>query len=809
MDTVSMLETLLGVINSRATKTPPGLNDPKLNSQNTQPSSAPAGPTANTSTPAGPGQNTPGTTAWQQPNPLDPLSGAPQQQPSVPQPQPQQNPQTEESLRQQLNQADIYDLSGEKAAAEALKRDDAFKQQQMEEKAQQTKDFFAQQDQKQQETYQEIQKQADQQLQEKAQKEFWDQKQQTEMQAGMDKEMQSLHQAALQEHQEWRNDFTQGICRDDVAALYNKDIADRTEAYKARLDDLGTNSTVASETIAKYQVKLQDEVAPEIEQKADQLHQEHFPESDKPAWTPETMNHGPDSHGPEHRPEHPEEDEHEEAESSSKVRKTGPGISDPSGGIKEDMPVPGGRESIRSGPRPGDGGSGSGGSDGGGSSNTGTSPKEPGVDEAADASAYAALKFREKMDAQAEGASVGPKKDIPDGWMKSIDPPISQQAKEAAQQGWETTKENAAAAEAKFHAGTLAAGEAIEKGMDAVATKAENFIKNRDEKNVNDTLIAAGDKLDEKAGEVLTGGEHLGISIGLPHDVQEQVLDQGKIMWEAGPVGWKASAQIYADRAKEFGADVKDAASDALESAKSLATPAKEREAKIEQAVQESQKNPEIKDNILTEDIQKIDREKALHTEQTKDLKELLGKDDFQKGQFAEQTDRLKNEFASQDRATADLYAKNTATDPQMLQTQNEVREGIKNDTITQRSDATRTICEQEATRLQDAKTQESVEYYKRSREGLAGPQDIERYQSMLEADKPKIVEGKTADLQQQTFPDLNAQTQASPSLPMAAGGGNTFDPNAVQRQAPAPEPAPVQPAPTQQPQVSGPSLSP
>jgi hypothetical protein len=246
-----------------------------------------------------------------------------------------------------------------------------------------------------------------------------------------------------------------------------------------------------------------------------------------------------------------------------------------------------------------------------------------------------------------------------------------------------------------------------------------------------------------------------------------------------------------------------------VESAKSLATPEKEREAKIEQAVQESQKNPEIKDNVLTEDIQKIDREKALHTEQTKDLKGLLGNEDFQKGQFAEQTDKLKNEFASQDRATTDLYAKNTATDPQMLQTQNEVREGIKSDTIAQRSEATRGICEQEATRLQDAKTQESVEYYKKSREGLAGPQDIERYQSMLEADKPKIVEGKTADLQQQTFPDLNSQPQASPSLPMAAGGGNAFDPNAVQRQAPAPEPTPVQPAPTQQPQVSGPSLSP
>jgi hypothetical protein len=811
VDTVSMLETLLGVINSRTTKTPPSLNNPNLNPQNTQPSSGPAGPAPNTSTTAGPGQNPAGPPTWQQPNPLEPASGAPQQQPQTQ--QPQQNPPTEESLRQQLNQADLYDLSGEKAAAEALKRDDAFKQQQIEEKAQQTKDFFAQQDQKQQETYQEIQKQADQQLQEKAQKEFWDQKQQTEMQAGMDKEMQSLHQAALQEHQEWRNDFTQGICRDDVAALYNKNIADRTEAYKARLDDLGTNATVASETIAKYQVKLQDEVAPEIEQKATELHQEHFPESDKPAWTPETMNHGPDSHGPEHRPEHPEEDEHEEAESSSKVRKTGPGISDPSGGNNADMPGLGGRDAINSSPGNGGGGSGSGGSDGGSGSNGGSSSsKEPGVDEAADASAYAALKFREKMDAQAEGASVGPKQDIPDGWMKPIDPPISQQAREAAQQGWETTKENAAAAEAKFHAGTLAAGQAIEKGMDAVATKAEDLIRNvksMDEENANSSTIAAADIADEKAGELVTGGEHLGVAVGLPHDVQEQIATAGQFYGSMGPEAWAALIKKTGADIKDGVDSAKDTVQEVVESAKSLATPEKEREAKIEQAVQESQKNPEIKDNVLTEDIQKIDREKALHTEQTKDLKGLLGNEDFQKGQFAEQTDKLKNEFASQDRATTDLYAKNTATDPQMLQTQNEVREGIKSDTIAQRSEATRGICEQEATRLQDAKTQESVEYYKKSREGLAGPQDIERYQSMLEADKPKIVEGKTADLQQQTFPDLNSQPQASPSLPMAAGGGNAFDPNAVQRQAPAPEPTPVQPAPTQQPQVSGPSLSP
>ncbi len=283
MSTLNALNTLIGIVNSRKNKLNPtgpmpsaaASSDPNQTNP-TLPVDPATSPTATSSANANPPSN---------PSPSDPDGS---QNPAVaqptdgpspsPMPAAQNGPQTEDSLRQQLQQSDVYDLSGEKAAAEALKRDEAFKQQSIEQKAQETKDFFAEQDRKQQETYQDIQKQAGQQLQEQQEKEFWDQKKSQEMQAGMDKELESLHQAAKQEHQEWRSDFTQGVCRDDVAALYNKDITERVGQYKERLDDLGTNPVDAVQTIDKYKVKLQDEAAPQIEQKTAELHQEQFPE---------------------------------------------------------------------------------------------------------------------------------------------------------------------------------------------------------------------------------------------------------------------------------------------------------------------------------------------------------------------------------------------------------------------------------------------------------------------------------------------------------------------------------------------------
>jgi len=399
VSTFYLLNTLIGIVNSRKNKFNPtgpiagATPSPDPNQANPSLPVNPATGPANQNPAAHPSQsdwtsatafqeNASNTPLW--PNPDGSKNPALLQSTGAPRPSPmpptQNSPQTEDSLRQQLQQSDIYDLSGEKAAAEALKRDNAFKEQQLAEKAQQTKEFFADQDRKQQETLQDVQKQADQQLQEKSQKEFWDQKQQTEMQAGMQKELLGLHEAARQEHQEWRNDFTQGICRDDVAALYNKDITDRVGAYKERLDDIGKNPVDSVQTIEKYKVKLQDEAAPQIEQKTGELHQEHFPEYSSAGN--HIDGHGPDGHGPDHPPEPPPEPEEEpEGESSAKMRKSGPGITYPDGGPRADMPGLGGREAIRKGPASGQ--EGQPGGDG-----VGEAPP-PGVDQSKFAGAYA------------------------------------------------------------------------------------------------------------------------------------------------------------------------------------------------------------------------------------------------------------------------------------------------------------------------------------------------------------------------------------------------------------------------------------
>jgi hypothetical protein len=480
VNTFSILQTLLGIINSRKNKFNP--TGPLSAAASSDPSQAnvafPLNPAVDPLNAADvaltdpvPQSDMTSATAFQENASNIPLSPSPDgsKNPGLlhggvprpsPYPPPQGAPQTEDSLRQQLQQADLYDLSGEKAAAEALKRDDAFKQQQIDQKAEQTKEFFAQQDQKQQQTLQDVRQQAGQQLHEQQEKEFWDQKKSMEMQAGMNKELLGLHEAARQAHQEWRNDFTQGVCRDDVAALYNKDITDRVGQYKARLDDIGTNPVDKVQTIEKYKVKLTDEVAPQVEQETAEVHKEHFPEFQGG----NAPGHGGPGHGGHGHPPDDDDDEPEEGEEPE----------------EEEMKPPG-------------------------------ENKEP---------------FFKNIDEMRTESG----QDIPEGWMKPIDPPISEQI---------ASKVKGLGAGAVKTAGST---EGIEAGIEVA---------------------------NEVAGE-MQGAEHgLGLP-GLPSDVTRQIIEQGKIMREHGLVGVKATAQIYMDKAKRFGEDVKEFADTTVESAKEL-----------------------------------------------------------------------------------------------------------------------------------------------------------------------------------------------------------------------------------------------
>jgi hypothetical protein len=522
MNTLSILNILIGVLNSRKGKfnltgglpNQPINQNPNQNPNLLNPTAAPAM------------QQAPGSTG-QAIDPLNPApSGlAPQTQGQQPQPeqvplQPQaamnQPPHSaEQQLRQQLGQVDLYDLSGEKAAAEALKHEDAFKQQQIGQKAEQTKNFFAEQDRKQQESFQEMQKQADQQLQQQRDKEFWDQKQMTEMQAGMNKELLGLHEAARQAHQEWRTDFSQGICREDAAALYNKDIDSRVGAYKQRLDDIGSNPVDAAETAAKYKVKLQDEVAPQIEQKTAEMHQEHFPEYSGGDFGNHIERHGPDGHAPDHLPQHshlPESPEnHLEEQAAAKVGKSGPGITNPEGGRRADMPGLGGREAIRSSP----GGSGPSSGSGSGAANDESKPG-PGSGSGgsdADDSAYAAFSARAKLEAQTEKAN----QDAPEGFFKDIDAGKSTWARlnEMAQPRVEKVQQfGDAVREIEYHA-------IGEKGIE----HAVGAIK---ESNLS--------------------GVAEGVLDGVAPEMKMHVSQMAKDIYHAGPEGVIASAQLTADK---------------------------------------------------------------------------------------------------------------------------------------------------------------------------------------------------------------------------------------------------------------------
>jgi hypothetical protein len=498
MSTVTILQTLLGILHSRKNKYNPtgtvsasASIDPAQSSptESLNPAVDPLNPLD------APGSGATLESNIQQNGPNNPLS------PSSSEPV-EATPGTEQALRQQLRQADLYDLSGEKAAAEALQRDDAFQQQQIDQKAEQTKEFFASQDQKQNQTLQEVKQQADQQLHDQQEKQFWDQKKSTEMQAGMNKELLGLHEAARQAHQEWRNDFTEGVCRDDVAALYNKDITDRVGQYKARLDDIGSNPVDKVQTIEKYKVKLTDEAAPQVEEKTAELHQEHFPEF-----------HGGQGGGPTGPGGHPP-DNPEEFWPGGKAK---PGESWPGGLAKPGESWPQGAEEEHV-----------------------EEKKEP--------------FFKDIDNTKGPNWLDGPPKDttddtffsnpdrmrtrtgqdIPEGWMKPIDPPLSEQFASKARE-W---------------------GKSV-----AEAAKSENGIE---------AGIHAADHL---AGD-MQGAEHgLGLP-GLPSDVSGQAIAWAKIAYEHGPEGLKASAMNVADnlkesgeaaweKAKQYGQDLKEAASQA------------------------------------------------------------------------------------------------------------------------------------------------------------------------------------------------------------------------------------------------------
>jgi hypothetical protein len=438
--------------------------------------------------------------SWTQPAPFDATSAAPEDSSAQLQTmQPVQPPQpTEESLRAQLDQTDLYDLSGEKAAAEALKREDAFKEQQIQEKAQQTKEFFAEQDRKQQESLQEMQKQADAQLAEKSQKEFWDAKQAQETQASMDKELNGLHEAAQQEHQQWRADFTQGICRDDAAALVNNQIEDRVGAYQDRLTDMGSNGVDAAATVEKYKVKLESESSAEIASRTAELHQEHFPEYQGIAPAK------PDGPAP-----------------------TGPDAPTPP---KPDGPLPGEIPSSGFGPFEGGPQGGYGleglvnkkGDSGPWEATAGPTPDKPFM--------------RPMMDPRGDGTDAPPGwfknvdappadgKDIPDGFMKPIGPP--------------TRDELAAALKA---AGSSAGAELSEFGK---------FSKETLTNPENIHLMA----------ESVDHAHEWAVIPGIPHDVAAQLGQQYEIMRELGVDGLKASAKLTMDQAKEFGQGIKSGA---------------------------------------------------------------------------------------------------------------------------------------------------------------------------------------------------------------------------------------------------------
>lgn len=279
MGTLMLLETLLGVINSLSA------NDNPNRIRRSSTASVPTGTPSAVATGVSASDEMQNDAPMAGSQPGDATQADPayaQQQPAFTTSQPQtsdrQSPRTEQDLRNELDQVDLYDLSGEKAAAEALRRDDEFKQQQIDAKAEQTKEFFAEQDRKQQETVQAVQAQAEQRLEEARQKEFWDTKQADEMQAGMQSELRSLHEAARQEQLQWRAGFTEGVCRDDATATINNQIEDRVGAYRERLDDIGANPGDAAATAEQYKVKLQEESAGQIEQRTAELHQEHFPE---------------------------------------------------------------------------------------------------------------------------------------------------------------------------------------------------------------------------------------------------------------------------------------------------------------------------------------------------------------------------------------------------------------------------------------------------------------------------------------------------------------------------------------------------
>jgi hypothetical protein len=468
-------------------------------------------------------------------------------------------PKTEEELRELLRKVDRYDLSGEKAGAEALKKEEAFKQQAIEKKAEETKAFFREQDAKQMEALKELHQQATMQLQEQAQKEFWEQKQQQETQAGMEKELKSLHEAAAQAHQQFRAGFTQGICRDDVAAIYDKDIQTSADAYKTRLDDLGTNKVDAEAKIQKYTEQLQDDAAPKIEAQTAALHEQLFPEYKGVAIA---------------KPGAPEVNPN-------------PGFG-PFEGAKPGDFVPGG-EAPRGTFWPGEVGA--------------PNANQP---------------FFRNADATTAALEANT-----DAWTKPIDPSVSQQGlatlaalgsaadqrlgelQEVASQkldaAGQAAKQFAAKAGEQFDAAAKAAGEKLEAMQKATAEKLEAVQKVAGEKldaareAIGEKMSAAKDAIAERveqgaesarrAGEFgkegivknpetyVAGAEALdhhmevGAVPGLPHDVYDQITGHLENAIQHGPVGFNASVQVIGEDIESKWELFKSNLNDAKESA--------------------------------------------------------------------------------------------------------------------------------------------------------------------------------------------------------------------------------------------------
>jgi len=137
----------------------------------------------------------------------------------------------EAKAQEELDRIDEFDLTGEKRAAEALEREDALKQESIEAKADQDKEFFAEQDEKQKEFFKEQDAESERQLQEDQTQEFWDGKKAEEVEANLDKEVQAIDAEAAQAQE-------RGTLDENTAAELNNELNDAVGEHESELEEI-------------------------------------------------------------------------------------------------------------------------------------------------------------------------------------------------------------------------------------------------------------------------------------------------------------------------------------------------------------------------------------------------------------------------------------------------------------------------------------------------------------------------------------------------------------------------------------------